>query len=555
MNQTLNRSASTTKRPNVLLILNDDMGYSDIGCYGGEVQTPNLDRLAARGLRFTQFYNTARCCPSRASLLTGLHPHQADVGSMTIDDGVDGYLGNLSRRAATIAEVLRGNGYHTLMSGKWHVSLDVERPNGNWPCERGFDECYGMIGGATSYFRPKTMVRNNTPIDPAADDPDYYITDAITDEAVDQLRRHAAEQPDRPFFQYVAYTAPHWPLHARAEDIAKYKGRFDAGWDVLRAERLRRMVELGAINEQTALSPRDPSQPAWDAVTDKAWESKRMEAYAAQIDSMDQGIGRILQQLEESGQLDNTLVIFLADNGGCAEVMSEQWGKRLVQGSGGHTHTRDGRTVRYANTPDIIPGPEETYASYGVAWANLSNTPFRMYKCWIHEGGIATPFIVHWPKGIASAGEWRHQPAELPDVMATILDATGSMYPTRIGDREIIPHEGFSMRGVFEGKPHHREILAWEHEGCCGVRRGKWKLVRGFGNAYRLASYADAAQRTPGLQPWELFDIDHDRSEVNDLAGQHPEVVAELEAEYNAWAARCQVRPFSEILEIRDGRK
>ena len=541
------------RRPNVLLILNDDMGYSDIGCYGGEIATPHLDRLAENGLRFTQFYNTARCCPSRASLLTGLHPHQADVGAMTGNDDVDGYLGDLSRDSATIAEVLSANGYRTLMSGKWHVTGHLEEPNDNWPRGRGFDEYYGMLCGAGSFYAPKTLTRDNTPIEPP--DGDFYLTDAISDEAVAQLQRHAANGDSQPFFQYVAYTAPHWPLHARPEDIAKYQGRYDCGWDALREERLQRMLKLGVIDEKTALSPRDPSQPPWEDAEHKEWEALRMAVYAAQIDRMDQGIGRILSELEKQNRLDNTLVIFLADNGGCAEVISEEWGRRIAQGYSGRTHTRDGRPVRYGNNPEINPGPEDTYMSYGIAWANASNTPFRKYKCWVHEGGISTPFITHWPAGIKDAGGIRRQPAQLPDVMATILDVTGSTYPEKIAARRIQPHEGFSMRAAFANRPHGRDVLTWEHEGNCGIRKGKWKLVREHVGEWHLKNYPDYNERTPGLQPWELYDIENDRSELNNLAKQHPETVAELEAEYNAWAERCDVKPWDEIIRRRKARQ
>lgn len=539
-----------SRRPNVLLILNDDMGYSDLGCYGSEIQTPNLDRLAQGGLRFTQFYNTARCCPSRASLLTGLYPHQADVGSMTLDDGIDGYRGDLSMNSATIAEALKANGYHTMMSGKWHVTRHLNAPHPNWPCGRGFDEYYGMLCGAGSYFAPRTLTRNHTPI--GLPEGDYYLTDAISDEAVAQLQRHNRERPGKPFFQYVAYTAPHWPLHARPEDIAKYEGRYDCGWDRLREERLRRMQELGVIDERTALSARDTSQPRWQDAPHKAWEAKRMAVYAAQIDRMDQGIGRILRQLESTGQIENTIVIFLADNGGCAEIMSKAWGERI--GNSGHPFTRDGRPVRYGNTPDIDPGPEDTYLSYGVAWANASNTPFRKYKCWTHEGGIATPFIVHWPAGLRGRNGIRTTPAQLPDVMATILDLTGSSYPDRIGDRRIPPHEGFSLREAFDGGAHARKVLAWEHEGCCAIRKGRWKLVREFIGAWHVQAYPDFADRTPGLQPWELYDIENDRAELHDMAAQHPDIVTELDAEYQAWARRCNVRPWSEIRSLRTER-
>lgn len=536
------------RKPNVLLILNDDMGFSDLGCYGGEIQTPTLNRLAAGGLRFTQFYNTARCCPSRASLLTGLHPHQADVGHMIGDDQIDGYLGDLSHDSATLAEVLRMNGYATCMAGKWHVTGHLEAPHRNWPCQRGFDAYYGILCGAASYYAPKTLTRDNTPLEPPTGD--FHLTDAISGEAAEQVRRHFAAGTKKPLFQYLAYTAPHWPLHARPEDIARYHGHYDAGWDQVRGERLRRMRELGIIGDEAALSPRDPTQPPWEDAEHKEWQARRMEVYAAQIEQMDRGIGRVLAALKEAGELDNTLILFLADNGGCHEEIGGNWAKRLPHGWSARSHTRDGKPVRFGNTPDIDPGPEDTYCSYGVPWANVSNTPFRKYKCWIHEGGISTPLIVHWPTGVSDQGALRGQPAQLPDIMATILDVTGADYPTHIGHREILPHEGHSLRPVFDDKPHSREILTWEHEGNCGIRRGKWKLVREYVRSGGLSAMGDPSLK-PGSQGWELYDIETDRSELNNLAGEHPALVGELAALWEAWADRCNVRPWEEILRHR----
>lgn len=520
-----------TKQPNFILILNDDMGFSDIGCYGGEVRTPNLDSLAENGLRYTQFYNTARCCPSRASLLTGLYPHQADIGEMVRNDELDGYRGDLNPNTVTIAEALKTGGYATYMSGKWHVSNNIQQPGPRhcWPNQRGFDDFYGILTGAASFYQPRTLTRNNEPIEPEGDD--YFFTDAISDEAVRQIREHDSDQP---FFQYVAYTAPHWPLHAHEEDIAKYKGRFDRGWDKLREERLARMKEMGILSEEWKLSECDPKVGPWEDQEHKEWEARRMEVYAAQIDRMDQGIGRIIDSLRETDQFENTVIVFLADNGGCAEELgggSDSWVKRLVESAPyvGTTETRDGRPVRFGNSPDIIPGGEDTYSSYGIPWANVSDTPFRMYKHWIHEGGISTPFIVHWPAGLEAKGELRHQPAQLPDVMATFLDIAGTEYPKKYDGKEIKPLEGISMVPTFTGEPHGREVLYWEHEGNRGCRRGDWKLV---------------AKKN---QPWELYDMKADRSELNDLSAQHPEIVEELKALYFPWAERCNVLEFDDL--------
>ena len=522
-----------TEKPNIILILNDDMGYSDIGCYGGEVQTPHLDALAANGLRYTQFYNTARCCPSRASLLTGLYPQQADVGEMMRDDDIDGYRGDLNPNTVTIAEAMKLGGYATYMSGKWHLTRHVEpdSPKHSWPNQRGFDDFYGIVTGAASYYQPRTLTRNNEPVKPEGDD--YFLTDAISDEAVRQIREHVAGRKDAPFFQYVAYTAPHWPLHAHEEDIAKYKGRFDAGWDKLRQQRIARMIDMGIIHENWKLSDRDPNVGPWEDAEHKQWQARRMEVYAAQIDRMDQGIGRIIEAIKDTGQFDNTVIVFLADNGGCAEELGggDSWVVNLVKKPPyvGTLETRDGRTVRFGNTPDIIPGGEDTYTSYGVPWANVSNTPFRFYKHWIHEGGIATPFIVHWPGGIEAKGQLRHQAAQLPDVMATFLDIAGIEYPRTYEGKAIKPAEGISMVPTFTDQPHGREVLYWEHHGNRAARRGKWKLV---------------AERNG---PWELHDMEAGRTETNDVAAEHPEIVKELSELYHAWARRCNVLEWDDL--------
>jgi len=528
-------------KPNIILILNDDMGYSDIGCYGGEVHTPNLDALAANGLRYTQFYNTARCCPSRASLLTGLYPQQADVGEMVGDDELEGYRGDLNPNTVTIAEALKLGGYATYMSGKWHVTrhIDPDSPRHNWPNQRGFDDFYGIINGAANYYQPRTLTRNNTPIEPEGDD--YFFTDAISDEAARQIREHAAGGEGKPFFQYVAYTSPHWPLHAHEADIARYKGLFDAGWDKLRQQRIARMIDMGIIHENWKLSDRDPNVGPWEDQEHKDWQARRMEVYAAQIDRMDQGIGRIVDSLKETGQFENTLIVFLADNGGCAEELGGEgsWVVNLVKKPPylGTLETRDGRRVRFGNTPDIIPGGEDTYASYGLPWANVSNTPFRFYKHWVHEGGIATPFIVHWPGGIEAKGQWRRQAAQLPDVMATFLDIAGVEYPTTHDGKEIKPLEGVSMVPTFTDRPHGREVLYFEHMGNRAVRRGQWKLV---------------AERNG---PWELYDMEAGRTETNNVAADHPEIVKELTELYHAWAKRCHVMEWDDLRAYRQPRR
>jgi arylsulfatase A-like enzyme len=534
-------AAAPAKRPNVVVILTDDMGFSDLGCYGGEIDTPNLDALAAGGLRFTQFYNTARCCPTRASLLTGLYPHQAGVGHMMTDTGKPGYRGNLNATCRTIAEVLQPAGYRNYAVGKWHVTRHAtsDGPKHNWPKARGFDRFYGTIHGAGSYFDPSSLVRDETMISPYAD-PEYkpqtyYYTDAITDHAVRFVAEHARDHADRPFFLYVAYTAAHWPMHALPEDIAKYRGKYDAGYGPVRKARLEKAAKLGLVDPAQGMTPQAGD---WDAVRDKRWEAAGMEVYAAMVDRMDRGVGRLVAELRRSGRLDDTLVLFMQDNGGCAELQGRTGNKlhpdiarpekptfpALAPGdfaSEGSVprQTRDGFPVRMG--PNVLPGAADTYLAYGRGWANVSNTPFREYKHWVHEGGISTPLIAHWPAGIAARGELRRQPGHLIDIAATIYDVAGAAYPAG-----ATPPEGVSLRPAFAGKPLEREAIFWEHEGNRAVRAGDWKLV--------------AKHRGP----WELYDISRDRTEANDLAAAQPARVKELAARYDAWAKRANVEPW-----------
>ena len=434
----------------------------------------------------------------------------------------------------TIAEVLREHRYRTYMSGKWHVANNFKTVNDTWPLQRGFDRYYGILAGATNYFSPTTLTRDNENIeDEALNDDDYYLTDAISDHAVKFIQEHAQQYPDQPFFQYVAYTAPHWPLHAPEEDIAKYKGRFDKGWDLLREERMKRLIELGIINKDWKFTERDPNQPSWEDAEHKAWRLRAMEVYAAQIDRMDQGIGKIIQALKDTDQFENTVIFFLSDNGGCAEELAlgtgEQWIKRGI----GRGRTKKGEPVIFGNDKDWLPGAEHTYQSYGAAWANLSNTPFRLYKRWVHEGGIATPLIVHAPKLIRDKGAVRHTPGQLTDLFPTILELTGASYPTQYEGRAILPLEGTSLVPVFEKDTFQRGPLFWEHEGNAAVRIGRWKLVKKY----------------PG--PWELYDLEKDRTETNDLSAAYPDIVTKLSEEYARWADRCGVIPRERILALK----
>ncbi len=519
-------------RPNIVVILADDMGYSDIGCYGGEIRTPNLDALAAGGVRFSQFYNTARCCPTRASLLSGLYPHQAGIGHMMEDRGLDGYRGDLSARCVTLAEVLRAGGYRTYMAGKWHVTKNF-KDRANWPRQRGFDRFYGTIHGGGSFYDPTTLVRDDTLISPYAD-PEYrpktfYYTDAINDHAARFIREH---DPSKPFFLYAAQTAPHWPLHALEEDVARYRGRYDAGWDRLREERHARQIASGLLKKEWGLTPRDPAAPAWDVAPDRDWNLRCMEVYAAMVDRLDQGVGRIVQALRETGRLENTLLLFLSDNGGCAETMGRGAAKEVEPGLRPMDPAalqpdmipkvaRDGRPMRQGK--GVTPGGPDTFLAYGLPWANASNTPFRLYKHWVHEGGISTPLIAHWPSGIPATrrGAIEHQPGHLIDIMATCVDLGRTPAPAPAP-------EGLSLRPAFEGLALGRPVpLFWEHEGNRAVRDGKWKLV---------------AKGPEG--PWELYDIDLDRSELRNLAEREPERVRALAVQWDAWARRCGVLPW-----------
>lgn len=526
-------------RPNIVLIMSDDMGYSDIGCYGGEIDTPNLNRLAANGLRFAQFYNTARCCPTRASLMSGLYPHQAGVGHMTEDLDYEGYRGNLSGRCVTIAEVLKGAGYGTYMAGKWHVTpnVRVSPSKRNWPCQRGYDRFFGTIHGAGSYFDPNSLTLDNELIVPWKD---FYYTDAISDYASRFIREHKG---DNPFFVYVAFTAAHWPMQAKPADIAKYKGRYNTGWDALRAERYERMKKMGLVDAKWELTPRDPAVPAWEAEPMKEWMERRREVYSAMVDCMDKGIGRIVKTLEEKGELDNTLIFFLQDNGGCAEeygstgpvkpdpsqaVELKPMGADELQTDMQPKYARDGRPVRTGK--GVMPGDADTYVAYGRPWANASNTPFRLYKHWVHEGGISTPLIVHWPAAVKSKGELRRQPGHLIDIMATSVDVSGAKYPAEYKGNKIIPMQGRSLVAAFDDRPIERpEGIFWEHEGNRAVRKGDWKLV----------------SRYPGK--WELYNLKEDRTEMHDLSQERAEIAKDLLRMYNEWAERSFVVDWGEI--------
>ena len=538
--------AAKAPRPNIIIAMADDMGWSDIGCYGGEIRTPRLDALADKGVRFTQFYNTGRCCPTRATLLTGVYAHQAGIGWMMSNQNLPGFKGDLGKNVRTIAEVMKTAGYATYMSGKWHVTPHVkpEGPKYNWPRQRGFDRFYGTIHGAGSFFDPNSLTRENTQVSPLTDKgyqtDEYYYTDAISDHAVRYIEEHEGDQP---FFLYVAYTAPHWPMHATEKEIAAYKGFYDKGWNSVRKARYARQLKMGLIDPKWKNSPRDGKATPWADARNKAWELRLMETYAAMVTNMDAGMGRVVDALKATGQYDNTLILFLADNGGCAEGMGRRngiqyrdqnpeqlkpMGKGDLQFDMIPRRTRDGRVVKQGT--EVMTGGADTYHGYGLAWANASNTPFREYKHWVHEGGISSPLIAHWPKGIDAEryGKLESQPGHLIDLMATCVDLGGAQYPAKVGETAIVPLQGTSLVPAFNGKNIGREEpIYWEHEGNRAMREGKWKLVAKGANG-----------------SWELYDIDADRTELNNLSEAEPKRLADMAERWEAWAEKALAKPW-----------
>ena len=506
------------EKPNVVIFLVDDMGYSDIGCYGGEIMTPNLDKLASTGVRFTQFYNTSRSCPARASLMTGLYQHQAGIGQMSEDPGTfkketqrdindwgsEGYQGYLNRNCVTIAEVLKENGYHTYMAGKWHLGMHGQE---KWPLQRGFERFYGILAGAASYLRPeggRGLTLDNEHL-PAPESP-YYTTDAFTDHA---LQFVGEQKDDKPFFLYLAFNAPHWPLQAKEEDIQKFTKLYRSkGWDKIRQERYNRMQKMGIIDKNVGFA--EWENRSWDELTEKEKDESayRMAVYAAQVHCVDYNVGKVIDYLKKTKQLDNTLILFLADNGACAEPYLELGGGKQED----------------INNPACNNMP-----SYGRAWAQTSNTPFRKYKCRSYEGGISTPLIFSWNKKLGNRhGNLCTIPGYLPDIMPTVLEATGAAYPeTYHGGNKIHPLVGTSLfPAITEKVPSLHEYMYWEHQGNRAIRYGNWKAIR------------DEA----GTE-WELYDIVKDRTEKNNLASQHPDVLKKLRNEWEYWAIKYNVLP------------
>jgi arylsulfatase A-like enzyme len=488
-------------RPNIIYIMADDLGFSDIGCYGGEVHTPNLDALASGGMKLRTFYNNTRCCPTRASLLTGRYPHEAGMGHMvTLANAkyeAGPYQGFIDPSFPTIAEELRKAGYGTYMSGKWHVGERRE----HWPRKRGFDRYFGLISGASSFYEVTPAERSKRFY--ALDDADYeipsegyYATDAFTDHAIDFLSEHRRKRPGTPFFLYLAYTAPHFPLHALEPDIAKYEKRYEAGWDSIRARRYRNMQDIGYADSRYTLTPRTKGIPDWQDQADKAQWVRRMAVYAAMTDRMDQNIGRLVAALKANGSYENTLIVFLSDNGGCAETVSTE-----------------GR-----HDPSKRIGEKGSYSALEEPWANVSNTPFRMYKHFMHEGGIASPGILHWPARIRPKKGFSDGIGHVMDLMPTALELAGA---------NMAGLPGRSLSYLWSKKPDVDRTYCWEHEGNKAIREGRWKLVREFDDA-----------------GWQLFDMKADPAETNDLAAKDTARASRMLQTYLAWERRVGVREF-----------
>jgi arylsulfatase len=496
-------AAEPARRPNIVLIMVDDMGYSDLGCYGGEIRTPNLDRLAAKGMRFRTFYNAAQCCPTRASLLTGLYPHQAGIADM-IDPHSElirrhaqspQYGDHLSRNAVTLAELLRLGGYRTFMTGKWHLGY---RP-GERPRDRGFDRYFGIISGADSYWRPQSLHLDDEPV---KDIPkDFYATDAFTAKAIDFISASGSQEP---FFLYLAYNAPHSPFHAHDADIAKYKDTYAAGWDVIRERRFARQKELGFWPQEMKLPERDPSSQRWTGSPEQLKLAQRMALYAAMVDRIDQNVGKLMEALVKQGVADDTLILFLSDNGAWA--------------SG---------------------------ATYGIEWAETGNTPFRLFKLFTHEGGVCTPFIVSWPKRVPEGVLDTRRYGHIKDILATCIDVAGVPYPAEFAGRTLVPLEGRSLVPVLlDPQRDFQPTLCWERMGNRAIREGRWKLVR---------YYNDQRVKDVGFGPptgtWELYDLEDDPNERIDLIAKHPETAARLLAQHEAWEKRVGVVPRETIMQ------
>lgn len=531
--------ASKKPRPNIILIMADDLGYSDLGCYGGEISTPNLDYLASRGLRFSSFYNTSRCCPSRAALLTGMYNHNAGIGEMTTDRQMPGYRGALGRDVVTVAEVLKEAGYRTAMTGKWHVSNTIEEPTpqaqldwlnhktdrplfspvDQYPVNRGFEKYFGTIWGVIDFFDPFSLVSGKEPIKEVLGN--YYHTDAINDSTAKYIREFS--KGEQPFFIYVAHNAPHWPLQAKPGDIEKYKDVYKTGWDAIRKARYEKLAKSGLIDARKApLSPRIKNELAWENNPDKEWDAHAMAVHAAMVDCMDQGIGRIIAALKETGELNNTLILFLSDNGASPEDCT-----RYGKGFDRPGQTRDGKEIVYPRDKKIMPGPQTTFASIGERWANVANTPYQYAKMESYEGGVRTPMIAFWPEGIRNGGKISRQTGHVMDFMATFTELSGAIYPASYKGNAILPMQGRSLVPALKGrKAEGHAYLFNEHMNARYARSQEWKLV-------------SLTRDTT----WRLYRIHEDETELNDLSAKYPEVAKDLRDRWHQWARDNRVLP------------
>jgi arylsulfatase A-like enzyme len=516
-------SSEKPRKPNIVVILADDLGWSDLGCYGGEIPTPQLDSLAAGGLRFTQFYNNAVCGPSRASLLTGLYAQRIGHTGRNWNQPTD------YTRSITVAEGLKRAGYHTMMVGKWQ--------DPDLPARRGFDHFFGpMCAGKISYFHE--VQANPYYLDEQRVElpKDFYLTDALTDHALEFLSAAAkntttpnAETTANPFFLYVAHLAPHWPLHAREAEIAPHRERYlAAGWDESSAARRKRQEQMGLVPSSWPAATRDPSIRPWKNDPYREWQAERMSVHAAMVASVDRSTRRIVDALKERNQLDDTLILFLSDNGAAPDGGLKPTDQGFGFTPGAPTNTtwrRDGTPIRPGSGPDLMPGPPDTFAAYGLAWALSSNTPFRSTKTTGYEGGIRTPAIAHWPKGIKNPGRLTNEIGHLIDLMPTFLELASTDYPQEFeGNRRPLPLDGRSLVPVFNDKPPtDREFLAWQVPKHDVLRAGDWKIIRPAAGG-----------------PWELYNVADDGVESQNLADKRPEIVQRLSSLRGTWAADCE---------------
>jgi arylsulfatase A-like enzyme len=534
-----NKAISAFSKPNIIIILADDMGYSDLGCYGGEIETPNLDWLANKGMRFTSFYNASRCCPTRASLLTGLYQHEAGVGNMTRNQFEAGYRGHLTPNSVTIAEVLKGVGYQTGMVGKWHISetkaLPSEETQLKWlshqitdldfsdtlsyPTHKGFDKYYGNIWGVADYFDPFSLVNGTKPVKTVPKD--FYYTNVIGDSTASYINQFSKKE--QPFFIYTAFTAPHWPIQDLTKDIEKYQDTYRKGWQYIRRQRYVKMVKLGLVNpKEVKLSEFMYPEKNWSTNPDTAWDARAMAVHAAMVDCLDQNVGKLIKALKTSGELENTLIMFLSDNGASAERP-----ETLEPGFDRAGTTRDGEKIIFSADKKVLPGSQTTMAGIGPQWANVSCTPFRYWKSKEHEGGISTPFIAFWPRMITQENAVINSSSHIIDLMPTCVELSGAIYPKMYNGYQISKEEGISLIPIFKGEKNElgRELF-WEHNGAAALRTGDWKIVR-----------------VSAKDNWELYDLKHDRSEINNLNKKYPERVKEMVEKWEQFANSHQVFP------------